>query len=156
MRRKIIDDFKFKNLNDLFDINLIFYHPSGMLQLSQFVWTLRYSVQVVFNNFLVVDATDWSKISSDQKRLFFAVSLYPLSFFTNTPFKGTLSVILSDPPCKDGNARFTMVALKSYSGQKCGRSRRFTDSATRKVFIFRFFLKTIEMRKWICKWKYTV
>ena len=58
MRRKIIDDFKFKNLNDLFDINLIFYHPSGMLQLSQFVWTLRYSVQVVFNNFLVVDATD--------------------------------------------------------------------------------------------------
>ena len=29
----------------------------------------------------------WSKISSDQKRLFFAVSLYPLSFFANAPFK---------------------------------------------------------------------
>ena len=28
-----------------------------------------------------------NKIRSDQKRLFFAVSLYPLSFFANTPFK---------------------------------------------------------------------
>ena len=27
-----------------------------------------------------------SKIKSDQKRLFFAISLYPLSFFANTPF----------------------------------------------------------------------
>ena len=26
-------------------------------------------------------------ISNDQKRLFFAVSLYPLLFFSNTPFK---------------------------------------------------------------------
>ena len=39
-----------------------------------------------FNNFLLIDATDRSKISSDQKRLFFAVILYPLSFFANTPF----------------------------------------------------------------------
>ena len=28
-----------------------------------------------------------SKISSEQKRLFFAVCLHPLSFFANTPFK---------------------------------------------------------------------
>ena len=41
----------------------------------------------VFNNFLLIDATDRSKISGDQKRLFFAVNLYPLSFFANTPFK---------------------------------------------------------------------
>ena len=34
-----------------------------------------------------IDATDRSKISSDQKRLFFAVSLYPLSFLANDPFK---------------------------------------------------------------------
>ena len=27
------------------------------------------------------------KISSDQKRFFIALSLYPLSFFANTPFK---------------------------------------------------------------------
>ena len=41
------------------------------------------------NRFLTIFsyATDTSKISSDQKRLFFAVSLYPLSFFANTPFK---------------------------------------------------------------------
>ena len=57
-----------------------------MLQLSEFVWTLRSSAWVVFNIFLLIDATDKSKISSDQKRLFFAVSLHPLSFFANTPF----------------------------------------------------------------------
>ena len=36
---------------------------------------------------LKIDATDRSKISSDQKRFFIALSLYPLSFFANTPFK---------------------------------------------------------------------
>ena len=45
-----------------------------------------------FNNFLLIDATDRSKISSDQKRLFFAVNLYPLSFFVNTPFKEVDSI----------------------------------------------------------------
>ena len=41
---------------------------------------------VIFNNFFLIDATDGSKISSDQKRLFFAGSGYPLSFFANTLF----------------------------------------------------------------------
>ena len=59
-----------------------------MSQLSEFVRMIRSSVIVFFNNFLLIDATDRSKISSDQKRLFFAVSLYPSSFFANTPFKG--------------------------------------------------------------------
>ena len=48
---------------------------------------IRSSMWVVFNNFLLIDATDRSKISSDQKRFFIALSLYPLSFFANTPFK---------------------------------------------------------------------
>ena len=48
------------------------------------VWC--YSVWDVFKNFLLIDATDRSKISSDQKRFFIALSLYPLSFFANTPF----------------------------------------------------------------------
>ena len=52
---------------------------------SEFVWTLR--SLVFFNNFLLIDATDKSKISSDQKRFFITLSLYPLSFFANTPFK---------------------------------------------------------------------
>ena len=32
-------------------------------------------------------------------------------------FKGTVSLISSDPPCKDGNARFTTVTLKALSDQ---------------------------------------
>jgi len=58
-----------------------------MFQFSQFVWPLSYSVWDVFNNFLLIDATDRSKISINQKRFFIALSLYPLSFFANTPFK---------------------------------------------------------------------
>ena len=57
-----------------------------MLQISEFVWALSYSVWDVFTNFLLIDVTDWSKISSDQKRFFIALNLYPLSFFANTPF----------------------------------------------------------------------
>ena len=57
-----------------------------MLQLSEFVDATFFSMSR-FNNFLLIGATDRSKISSDQKRLFFPVSLYPLSFFVNTPLK---------------------------------------------------------------------
>ena len=64
-----------------------FYGLSRMFQLPQFVWALRSSVWDVFINFLLIGATDRSKISSDQKRFFIALSLYPLSFFANTPFK---------------------------------------------------------------------
>ena len=46
-----------------------------MLHLSEFVWTLRSSVLVVFNNFLFIDATDRSKISSDQRRFFIALGI---------------------------------------------------------------------------------
>ena len=68
-------------------LNWFFYGLSRMLQFSKFVWPLSYSVWDVFNNFPLIDATDRSKISSDQKRFFIALSLYPLSFFVNTPFK---------------------------------------------------------------------
>ena len=68
-------------------MNVLKKNTSHILQLSEFVWTLRSSELVVFNNFLLIDATDRSKISSDQKRFFIALSLYPLSFFANTPFK---------------------------------------------------------------------
>ena len=61
-----------------------------MLQFSEFVWALSYSVWDVFNNFFLIDATDRSKIISDQKRFFIALSLYPLSFFANTPFNEIL------------------------------------------------------------------
>ena len=81
-------------MNDLFDINLIFYGLSRMYHLSDFVWILHSSVLVVFNNFLLIDATEKSRISSDQKHFFIALSLYPLSFFANTPFKAILKWIL--------------------------------------------------------------
>ena len=58
-----------------------------MLQFPQFVWALRSSVWEVFNNFLLIEATERSKISSYQKRFFIALSLYPLSYFVYTPFK---------------------------------------------------------------------
>ena len=51
----------------------------------------------VFNNFRHIDATDRSKISSDQHRIFFDVSIFPLSFFANTPFKeivGSLYILI--------------------------------------------------------------
>ena len=51
-----------------------------------------------FNNFLLIDATDRSKISSDQKRFFIALSLYPLSFFANTPFNLIFKMSSSVPP----------------------------------------------------------
>ena len=65
------------------ELNWFFYDPSWILQLSEFVWTHRSSVWVVFNNFLLINATDRSKISSNHHRIFFAVSLYLLSLFAN-------------------------------------------------------------------------
>ena len=62
-----------------------------MLQFSEIVWALSYSLWDVFNNFLLIDATDKSNISSDQKRFFIALSL-PLSFFANTLFNDQLSL----------------------------------------------------------------
>ena len=44
MRRKIINDYRLQYLNDLFEIKLIFYDLSSMLQFPQFVWPLSYSV----------------------------------------------------------------------------------------------------------------
>ena len=83
-------------------LNCFVYDPNRKLQLSEFVWTLRSSVKVVFNNFLLIDATDRSKITRDQKRLFFAVS--PLSFFAITSFKvniylGSKLILLSLNGC---------------------------------------------------------
>ena len=75
-------------------LNWFFYGLSRMLQFSQFVWTLRSSVWDVFNNFLLTDATDRSKICIDQKRFFIAFSLYPLSFFANTPFKNLRKLLV--------------------------------------------------------------
>ena len=77
-------------------LNWFVYDPSWMLHLSEFVRTLRSSVLVVFNNFLLIDATTRSKISGDQKRFFLSLSLYPPSFFANTPFKLVLTLFFQN------------------------------------------------------------
>ena len=90
---KIIEYYRLLYLNDLFEIKLIFFKdPSRISQLSEFVWMIRSLVWVVFNNFLLLYATDRMKISSDQKRLFFAVSLFPLLFFASTPFNNGIPI----------------------------------------------------------------
>ena len=76
-----------------------------MLQFSGFIWALSYSVWDVFNNFLLIDATDRSKISSDQKRFLIGLSLYPLSFFANTPFKVVYFSIYANPLYSNSDLR---------------------------------------------------
>ena len=44
MWRKIIDDYRLHYLNDLFEIKWIVYGLSRMLQFSDIVWALSYSV----------------------------------------------------------------------------------------------------------------
>ena len=92
-------------------LNRFFYCLSRMLHLSEFLWTLRSSVLVAFNNFLIIDATDKSKISSDQKRFFIELSLYPLSFFANTPCKDDI-IWCTNPP-KNHSDRDNLTLSKS-------------------------------------------
>ena len=72
MRRKIIDDYCRSELN--------------VASFWIFMDITFFGINRVFNNFLLIDATDRSKISSDKKHFFIASSLYPLLFFANTPF----------------------------------------------------------------------
>ena len=73
------------------ELNWLFYDPSWILQLCEFVWMLRSLVGVVFNHFLLIDATDRSKICSNHHRIFFNISLYLLlSFLANISFQGIL------------------------------------------------------------------
>ena len=87
-------------------LNWFFYGLRRMLQYYKFVWTPCYSVWDVFNNFLLNDATDRSKISGDQKRFFIALSLYPISFFANTPFKSERNHFFNDWKENEWNGPF--------------------------------------------------
>jgi len=57
--------------------------------------------------------------------------------------KGTVSLILSDPPCTDSNARMTIMPLNPYSDQKFLRDNCFL---TRKVFISPLLLIAINVQ----------
>ena len=93
MWRKIIDDYRLYCLNDLFEIKWIFYGLSRMLQFSQFVWALSYLVLVVFNNFLLIDATYGCKISSDQKRILRHEPIPPFIFRKHSLFQYLSSIL---------------------------------------------------------------
>ena len=62
--------------------------------LSDFVWTLRSSIWFVFNNFLLINAANRSKVCSDHHQKFFDVSLYPIHFFRTLPLIIKLGKIL--------------------------------------------------------------
>ena len=62
-----------------------------MLQPYEVVWTLPSSVWFVIKNFLLTDAIDRYKISSDHHWIFFAVNLSPILFFSKTPIKKKMS-----------------------------------------------------------------
>ena len=63
------------------ELNWFVYDPSWMLHLSEFVWTLCSSVWVVFNNFLLIDATDRSEI------FFIAKAYTPFHFSRTLPLR---------------------------------------------------------------------
>ena len=72
-------------------LNWFFNDPIWMLKLSNIVWMLRSLVWEVFNNFLLIDATDRRKMSSNQKCLFFAVSLH---FLRTLPLKNRNKLLI--------------------------------------------------------------
>ena len=124
-------------------INWFFYGTSRTLQLSEFVWTLRSSAWVVFNNFLLIDATDRRKISSDQKRLFFAVSLYPLSFLLPLSVVGVVTLF----PC------FFRIICQNKKTKDKSQNWKPNFYSTKNVVYFQHILNFIKniMHYELCK-----
>ena len=76
-----LDRFRLKFPKVFNKISFLTAAGNVLLGLSEFVRTLRSSVLVVFNNFLLIDATDRSKISSDHKALFYRIKPIPPFIF---------------------------------------------------------------------------
>ena len=128
------------------ELNWLFHDPSWMLLLSEFVWALCSLKWFVFNNFLLIDATDRSKISSDQKRLFFAVSLYPFHFSRTLPLNFFFSQGAKDK--FRGKMRESLSALIG-SEEKKPRTDKAeeTEPNIRKVLSF-VFVSENETKAW--------
>ena len=108
-----------------------FYGLSRMFQLPQFVWALRSSVWDVFINFLLIDATDRIKISSDQKRFFIALSLHPLSFFANTPFNKMHICSAKEEKEEEDNSQAQDNLSKEETEEECKRWSQFCYAKAR-------------------------
>ena len=99
----------------------IIYDLSRTLQLSEFVWTLRSPVWVELNHFLLIDAKDKSKISSDHHRILFDVS------YTAFYFSRTIGIIVNKISLK-------IEERRRYSFKK------FWVVALVKIFVFSWWL----------------
>jgi len=82
----------------------------------------------VFNNFLIIDATDRRKIRSNQKRLFIAVAYTPFHFSRTLP--------LSSLYCTIYNI-FVLLCVLEFSDWLC-------NSADRSLYNFAFDVLNIE------------
>ena len=118
-------------------LNWFFYDPSWMLQLSEFISTILSWAWVVFNNFLLIDATDRSKISSCQKHFFFAVSLYPFHFSRTLPLRRRL-FLTNYCPINVEHCNCVVVlrkiSFKPLSDQYCGRYCCFSSLIRFKAY----------------------
>ena len=85
------------------EINWFVHDPSRILQLSEFLWTLRFSVWVDFNNFLLIDATDSIKISSHHHRILFDVSLNLFHISRTLPLRICIPYTSPHRPCNSLN-----------------------------------------------------
>ena len=137
-------------------LNWFVYDPSWMMHLSEFLRTLRSSVLVVFNNFFLIDATARSKISSDQKRFFIALSLYPLSFFANTPFNGSSCVPNSSINMRHGNCALCSVnkpiSLNTFFKQLLLKLDIFFETTSNTLkYYFNVVIVRIERKSWAMK-----
>ena len=74
----------------MFDIKLIFLRSESYIATLWICMGSSFFGISRFNNFLLIDATDRSKISSDQKRLLLALRLYPFHFSRTLPLSSLL------------------------------------------------------------------
>ena len=71
-----------------FKFNWIIYGLGKLMQLRGFVWVLRFSVWVMVNHFLLIDATVVSKISRQWFQIQLEISTYtPFHFSRTLPLK---------------------------------------------------------------------
>ena len=96
-----------------------------------------------FYNLVIIDSTDISKISSDHHRSFFDASLYPLSFFANTSFKGT--VVNQKLYSIDWNYAFSRIHALLKKSYHCIRLIYKSEESTRHRSKNIFFVENIVM-----------
>ena len=92
--------------------NRLFYDTSIILQLYELLWKLCSSVYIDFKNFLLIGATDRSRINSDQKR-----SFTPFHFSRTLSLNRDNSIkILNFNKCAAGKLNWSLSSFFKFSG----------------------------------------